>query len=228
MTEKGRFVVIEGSDGSGKTKQVELLTVWLETNKIPFAVIDFPRYEQSFHGALVGRYLRGEFGSVQDVNPYLASLTYAGDRLEAKPKLQAWLLDGKLVVANRYIGSNLAHMSAKLPNGEREAFIDWLKQLEYSIHQIPKEDLTVFLYVPVDVAQKLIEQKGERNYIGGKKKDIHEADIDFMRRSEEQFLYLAEKEPHWVVVECVANGQILSPEEIHQKVIDILKSRGIV
>lgn len=228
MTERGKFVVFEGSDGSGKTTQVELLRIWLAKNKVPFEIIDFPQYETSFYGALVGRYLRGEFGDVDQVNPYLVSLTYAGDRLEAKPKLEGWLAEGKLVLANRYVGSNLAHMSAKLPENERETFIAWLKRLEYEIHQILKEDLVVFLYVPTYIGQKLIERKGERGYIGGRKKDIHEQDVGFMQQSERQFLHLAQTEPHWVTVECVTKGSIMSPEKIHQKVIDILKSRGIV
>jgi dTMP kinase len=228
LTKQGQFVVFEGSDGSGKAKQVELLSRWLRKHKIPFAVLDFPQYETSFFGALVGRYLRGEFGELNHVSPYLASLTYAGDRLEVKPKIQRWLSQGKLIIANRYVGSNLAHMSAKLPDGKRAVFIKWLKKLEYKIHQIPREDLVIFLHVPSETGQKLVEKKEARNYIGGKKKDIHESNLSFLKESEKQFLSLAGSEPHWVTVECVNNGQIMPPEKIHQKVVDILKSRGIV
>src|SRR5438045_2336719 len=111
---KGFLIVIEGIDGSGKTTQANLLSGYLKSKNIPHEVINFPRYEDNLYGKLIRRYLNGEFGEAKKVDPYLMSLAYAGDRNLAKPLIENWLLEGKIVVANRYVSSNKAHMGANL------------------------------------------------------------------------------------------------------------------
>ncbi len=134
---KGHFFVIDSTDGSGKGTQIKLLNKYFKENGISSETVDFPRYEDNIYGQMVGDYLKGKFGSVQEVDPYLASLMYAGDRLLAKPLVEKHLTGGKIVMANRYVSSNKAFMSAKLPVGERQKFIDWIDRLEYKTNTIP-------------------------------------------------------------------------------------------
>lgn len=212
---KGFFLVIDGSDGSGKTTQVKLLAKALHQKKIPHEIVDFPRYKDNLYGQLVERYLEGEFGGIKNVNPYLMSLAYAGDRMLAKPLIDKWLSEGKLVIANRYVPSNKAHMGANLPPKERAKFIKWLDQLEYETHGIPKEDLVVFLYVPAKIGQQNVDQRDQ-------KRDIHESSLKHLEEANKMYLKLAKMEPHWQVMECTKDGKMKSKEGIHQEIMGIL------
>ena len=123
--------------------------------------VSFPNY-QGFFGKLVGQFLNGEFGSLQEVDPHFSALLYAGDRLESKLRMEAALAGGKTVLADRYIASNLAHQGARVPPEKREEFLKWLKQLEYEIYGLPAEDLVVYLRVPPAQAHRMIAQKSRR------------------------------------------------------------------
>ena len=224
---KGKFIVLEGTDGSGKTTQLKLLVASLKANGYQVEEADFPQYYTSFFGKLVGRFLKGEFGGNDEVSPYLASLTYAGDRFEAKERIEKWLAQGKLVVANRYTGSNMGHQTAKLPRKEQVKFLRFLEKLEYEVFGIPKEDLVIFLYMPVVIGQLLIDNKGNRSYIGGQGRDIHEADLDHLKKSSEVYLRLVRRYPYWVRINCFADD-LLTPQEIHEKVLEVLKKRKII
>jgi dTMP kinase len=228
MSERGKLIVIEGTDGSGKGTQVELLGKKLLELSVPFEVADFPQYVGNIYGKTVGRYLKGEFGQLESVNPYLVSLAYAGDRMVAKDKLWGWLNSGKLVIANRYVISNKIYMSARLPKNERKAYLDWEDELEYNANGIPREDLVVFLHVPPDISQNNLTQKGSRQYMGGEGKDIHEADLTFQDKVRQVYLEFAKREPNWAFIECTENGQMRTREDIHQEIVHVLKSRGIL
>src|SRR3989338_1596391 len=166
---KGKLIVFEGADGSGKTTQSKLLLKYLKGRKIACEYVSFPRYEDSLWGGMVRRFLRGEFGKLNEIDPYLASILYAGDRMTAAPMLRRWLDSGKIVIANRYIGSNIGHMGAKLKTqNSKLKYIKWLEQLEYVENGIPKEDLVIFLYVPIAVSKNLMK---------GRTLDIHERDF---------------------------------------------------
>jgi dTMP kinase len=218
-------------DGSGKALQSKLLVDWLQKHGYGTKYIDFPRYYTSFHGQNVGRFLRGEFGTNLEVNPYLASVLYAMDRLTARDELIDWLKNKNIVVANRYTTSNFAFQSAKLPASKRKKFIDWLYQMEYKEHGLPKEDVVLFLYVPLSVSQKLLEKKQgtkARRYIK-KGKDIHEQDVEFQRQVLKMYLKLCRQFKHWEKIVCVDNkNQILPPDKIQKKIIQILKKRKII
>src|SRR3989344_5328339 len=166
---KGKLIVIEGADGSGKATQTALLKAYLEQKNYPVETIDFPRYWGSFHGKTIARYLKGEFGGVDSVNPYLISLAYSLDRATAKREMNTWLREGKIVLANRYATSNMAHQAAKLPERKREHFLNWLMELEYKVNKIPKEDLVIYLHVPTATAQVLIQNRGRKGAIHEKK-----------------------------------------------------------
>ena len=147
MKNIGKLIVIDGIDGSGKTTQIELLGKYLSEKNIPYEVINFPRYGENIYADLITRYLEGEFGSINEINPYLMALTFAGDRLLAKPLIEGWLAAGKVVIANRYVSASKAHLGANLPEDQRENFMEWVDKLEYETNSTPKPDLNILLNV---------------------------------------------------------------------------------
>ncbi|MDZ4209607.1 MAG: thymidylate kinase [Candidatus Curtissbacteria bacterium] len=217
---KAPLIVFEGADGSGKTTQSKLLVSHLEKSKIRNAYVSFPRYENSMWGQMVKRYLLGEFGGVDDVDPYFGSMLYAGDRLSFRNEMNKWLAGGRTVVANRYMQSNMAHMGAKLDNlSAQNKYIKWLEDLEYGENKIPKEDIVLFLHVPVSVSKKLM---------GGRSVDIHEKNLGYLRKVVTLYERIADSRKNWETVECTNNGKILPSLEIHKKVLEVLKRRKIV
>ncbi len=228
--DKGKFIVIDGSDGSGKTTQLNLLKNYLDKKNIPVAVFDFPQYK-TFHGETVGRFLAGEFGPLDSVSPYLLAYPYALDRLGASPHIKAALAEGKVVLANRYVASNLAHQSGRLPKKDRRSFVDWDIEFEYYLNGLPREDLLIYLYVPSVLARKLMKNKdrGKREYLSGKAKDMVEDNKKYLSDSEEAYLDLLERFDHWIKIDCTnSKGQLLSKEEIHENIKMELVSRNIL
>lgn len=214
---KGKLIVIEGSDGSGKTTQCRLLLARLRSEGIPCATVSFPRYHGGFFGAMAAAYLRGEFGPSSAVDPRLAALIYAGDRWEARGRLEKLLREGRVVVCNRYVDSNKAHQSARLRDRAAVAqFMQWVDKLEHRVLGLPRADYTIFLDVPERVADGLISRKGRRAYLRGRKRDLHEADSTHQRRARQAYLALARARParKGALVECVAGGRLLSPAAI--------------
>jgi dTMP kinase len=224
MKRSGKLIAIEGIDGSGKRTQYSLLARTFHERGIPHVCISFPRYE-TFCGELVGRYLNGDFGPLGAVDPHLSALLYAGDRLEAKPEIEAALAAGKIVLADRYIGSNLAHQSERVKPEVRDEFLTWLKRLEYGLYAMPVEDLVVYLRVPVHEAQRLVGQKSARTYTN-LKRDIQEADIKHLEQTAIIYDRLA-TEANWVRIDCsnTVSGVLYSPEEIHRAVLQAVETR---
>lgn len=229
MKNKGKFIVLEGTDGSGKATQLKLLVDFLKNRGHKVKQADFPQYYTTFFGKLVGRFLKGEFGGISEVSPYLASLTYAGDRFQAREKIENWLKQEKIVVANRYTGSNMAHQAAKLSPSEKIKFVRFIEEMEYKIFKIPREDIVIFLYVPVKIGRKLVDKKKKRPYLDGKKRDIHEADHSHQKKASEMYLFLAKKYRYWVKINCCdRQGSLRKPEEIHELILTVLKERKII
>jgi dTMP kinase len=224
MANRGKLIALEGIDGSGKRTQLDLLERELDARRLATFRISFPRYE-SFYGKLVGRYLNGEFGGLATVDPHLSALLYAGDRLEAKPEIEAALSAGKIALADRYIGSNMAHQSARIPPDQREEFFVWLKRLEYGLYGLPAEDLVVYLRVSVAEAHRLVGLKSARAYTS-LKRDIQEADIKHLEQTAIIYDRLA-TEVNWVRIDCTntVSGVLYSPEEIHSAVLQAVEAR---
>ena len=212
---KGLFIMIEGTDGSGKSLQTELLLKHLKEAGKEVEQISFPQYGEKSAG-LVEAYLNGEFGTAAEVGPYRASILYAVDRFAAANKIRNWLEADKIVIANRYVASNMGHQGGKIKDEvERKKYFDWNYNLEYNILGIPRPNVNLILHVTPEISQQLVDKKGEREYLHGKKRDIHEDDLNHLKDAEKAYLNIAELYPEFKVVECVKNGQILPPKEIH-------------
>ena len=207
----GKLIVIEGLDGSGKATQAQKLFEKLKEQEKQVIKVSFPDYNSN-SSALVKMYLNGEFGSdPNQVNPYAASSFYAIDRFASYTKnWKKFCLNGGTVIADRYTTSNAIHQCAKLPKEHWNDFINWLFHYEYELLGIPEPYRTLYLRVDPEISQKLITKRyqGDEN-----KKDIHESDSAYLRRSREAADYCA-KELGWTLIECVQNGNIRSIDDI--------------
>jgi len=220
------FIVFEGIDGSGKSTQLKLLTKHLEQKGIKTAIIDFPQYGQKSAG-LIEEYLTGKYGSAEEVGPYRASIFYACDRYAASFKIRKWLKEGKIVISDRYIGSNVGHQGGKIADKkERKKFLKWLYNLEYKIFNIPKPDITFLLKTSPEISLRLsgkisdrIKKEKKSIYLGAQKQDIHEKDLEHLKNSLKAYLEAAKINPQEIkVINCVEKGKLLPPEVIHQKI----------
>ncbi|MCX8008662.1 MAG: dTMP kinase [Patescibacteria group bacterium] len=214
----GKLVVIEGSDGSGKATQAQLLYDYCNQKGIPSELFDFPQYED-FFGAMCKEFLRGSYGDTQTLSPYLSSLPYALDRWKAKQRIQDALAQKKIVIANRYVPSNAVYQGVKLPYAQRQAFIDWIIQLEYQEFGLPREDIVFYLHVPTLISQSLMANK---------QKDEHEKNREFLEKTEEMYKMFCDEYPHWVFIECSVSHQMLSKQQVHEKILSVLRKRGVL
>jgi dTMP kinase len=214
MKTRGVLLVLEGSDGAGKTTQFNLLRERLKAVGYDVATFDFPRYE---HGSsyFVKKYLNGEYGPASEISPYTASLFYALDRFEAAKDIRQELEAGKIVLCNRYVGSNMAHQGAKFEDPvEQRGFFVWEDNLEYRLLDIPRPDTNLFLRVPAEVSFELIKNKAERQYTA-KVHDEHEADINHLKKAVSTYDLLCQLFPKdFSAIECTKNDKILSIPEI--------------
>jgi dTMP kinase len=224
-----KFIVIEGLDGSGKSTQISIIKEFLERKKIKSKFVHFPRTDSPVYGNLVSRFLRGELGDINTVNPYLAALIYAGDRNDAAQLIRQWMQEGYVVIADRYLYSNIAFQCAKLQNTEeRIKLAQWIKYFEYEYNKIPVPDLNLFLNVPFEftINSLRLERQGEdRNYLKGGT-DIHEADMAFQERVRDVYLWQVKENSDFELIECIdQQGNMLSVEEISKKIIDKAESK---
>ncbi len=212
----GLFLVIEGTDGSGKGTQFDILKKQLESDGYDIACFDFPRYDEP-SSFFVREYLNGKYGTVDEVGPYTASLFYALDRYETAQEIQLALNQGKIVLANRFTGSNMAHQGTKFSNTEeRRGYFIWIDNLEFQMLGIPRPDISIVLRVPAETAQKMVDNKESRTYTD-KKRDIHEADLDHLKRSVEVYDDLCELFPKdFTRIDCVRGGELLDIDTIHK------------
>ena len=220
---KGSFIVIEGTDGAGKATQFKLLVQALQKIGHKVGTVDFPQYGRP-SAYFVEQYLNGVYGTAKQVGPYRGSLFYALDRYVAAPQIREWLTQGRIVIANRYTWSNAGHQGGKILNSaKRRAYWKWLFDLEFKLLGIPKPDLTIVLHMPAKQAQLLVDKKMRRKYIKTKaKRDLHENDLKHLQAAEATYLQLA-RLSRAKLVECVEKGRLLTPIEIHRKVLIIVR-----
>jgi dTMP kinase len=198
-TATGKFIAIEGIDGSGKRTQLELLEKALAARGHLVYSTGFPEYD-SWFGKMVGQFLNGDLGDLESVDPHFSALLYAGNRFEAKPRLTFALEAGKIVLADRYIGSNLAHQTARVPADKRHEFQTWIEHLEYNIYGLPREDLVLYLRVSPAEAQRLVATKSARTYTTAKQ-DILEANLHHLEKAAEMYDLLSRR-ASWTTVQC--------------------------
>lgn len=218
------FIVIEGLDGAGKSTQVARLQQFIESTGRKWEYLHFPRFDSPFYGELIARFLRGDLGEIDKVDPYLVAMLYAGDRADAAGMIRQWKSEGKVVIVDRYVLSNIAYQCAKCTTGT-DRLAQWINELEYNHNGIPKPDLEIFLDVPFEFTQRKLTEEREgddRGYLEGKK-DIHEASLPFQQRVRN--VYLNHSDKNYKIISCAdtAGGRMLPIEQISEKIISEIK-----
>jgi dTMP kinase len=217
-----KFIVIEGLDGSGKSTQIKLIEEYLQKRNIKSRFLHFPRMDAPYYGNLISRFLRGELGAIDKVDPYVVALLYAGDRADASKMIRGWLRDGYAVIADRYLYSNIGFQCAKINNfPEKEKLAKWIKALEYEYNNIPIPDLNLFLKVPFSFTASSLNKrrKGkDREYLKGAD-DIHESDLKFQEDVRDIYLWQVKENIDFDEIDCGGkNNSMLSPVEIFKKI----------
>lgn len=241
----GKFIIIEGTDGAGKTTQLELLRKWFEDNGYRTKTLDFPQYGQ-FWGNLVGRFLKGEFGELSDINPYLASLPYLLDQATQSKNIKNWLKQGYYVLSNRYVTSSMGHQTAKFLNLKNFAnskfhlsaqagisnfklnkealdYLEWLQKAAYEELKLVREDMTILLYaeprITLELSKKAMNRK---SYAQGR--DIAEEDMLHQLLSANTFKLVAEKIDTWKFIDCMKDEKLDSIENIYNEILKVVKT----
>ena len=217
---KGKLIVFEGTDGSGKATQARMMAERLKREGISFREIDFPRYGNPF-AEPARLYLQGVLGSKPgDVSAYAASVLYAVDRFASyKEEWGKAYEAGEVILANRYTTSNAVHQASKLPNEDRENYLDWLFALEYGKLELPEPDLVIYLDLPTEISEKMMRQ---REAATGTSADIHEQDTAYLRRCRDNAREVA-KICRWKLVDCSRDGQIRTVEDIHGEAWELVR-----
>ena len=226
-----KLIVIEGVDGAGKSTQIKLLKEHFISKGFDCAYLHFPRTEAPYFGELIARFLRGEFGSLVEVDPYLVAMLYAGDRKDAAATISNWLKAGKIVLLDRYTYSNIAYQCAKLHTiEEQNRLSDWIFSLEFEHFAIPLPDLNIFLDVPSNFSEdklKELRTGSERDYLNGAR-DIHEENLDFQRKVRDTYLRVAQNDERLAVVSCNnEKGEMAPPEIIFEKILKTIESKKL-
>lgn len=224
---KGKLIVIDGTDGSGKATQVAYLTEHLKKDGYKVKIVDFPEYYKNFFGKFIGHCLSEQYYNFLNTHPKIVSVLFAADRWESSKKMREWLDKGYIIIANRYVSANQIHQGGKVKSAKKRAdFIKWLNQMEYEVFGLPRPDLTFYLSLPIKIVLELLKKrdssKMKRAYLK-KKKDVHESDINFLINSRKSALKLEKEIPNFKKIECSEKGKILSREQVHEMVYKEVK-----
>ncbi len=218
------LIALEGIDGSGKGTQALLLQERLVAAGCRSQLLSFPRYDETLFGKSIGDFLNGRFGALDEVNPFLVSLLYAGDRFESRDLLLKAIAENDVLVIDRFVASNVAHQGAKLDEDECEEFAEWIGKIEHEVFQLPRPDLVVLLDLPADQAQQLIARKQARGYTD-KAADIQEADQLYLAKVRDVYLRLSSREPNWHRVDCYRDGNMRSIDDISAEIWRVVGDR---
>ena len=226
------LIVIEWLDGAGKSTLFNLLNNHFTQKGIPTHFMHFPRVDAPFFGELIARFLRGDLGDINQVDPYVVALLYATDRMDAAKTVQEWLNQGHIVLLDRYVYSNIAFQCAKQKTeNEKQALREWIFKLEFDYFKIPKPDLNIFLDVPFEFTKtRLTEQRSgdDRGYLQGKD-DIHEKDLSFQEKVRKVYLEQESIDYCFKVIKCNnPEGQMQKPNEIFEKIMESIELHGLL
>lgn len=221
--EIGKLFVIDGTDGVGKDTQTKRIARKFRKLGYKVKTIDFPGYTRNFFGRMIRRYLDGEFGgNALEVDPHLVSTWYANDRFEDKDRINKWISDGCIVIADRYASSNAIHQGGKIRRkNKREKFLRWLDVMEFEILKIPKPDAIIYLDVPIEISTELLKKKSavkKKAYLK-MKKDIHEDDKNHLEDARKSAMEIVQKSNSWININCVENGKMLPKAKITEMIL---------
>jgi dTMP kinase len=227
-----KLFVIEGVDGAGKSTQIRLLKDFFTSKGYNCEYLHFPRTETPYFGELIARFLRGEFGSLNDVDPYLVAMLYAGDRKDASDMISNWLSERNIVLLDRYTYSNIAYQCAKLQDlSNQDKLMDWILSLEFDHFAIPKPDLNIFLDVPFAFTERNLAKNrtgSDRDYLNGTR-DIHEESMIFQKKVRDIYLRVSESDDHLAVINCSnSDGTMLTPSQIFDLIIKVFNKRKLI
>jgi len=230
MASNGLFLTIEGIDSSGKETQAKRLVDKLKEKFDNVKYVEFPTYDSNF-GQLVGRYLRGDYGKIEDMPKEIVSLLFALDRYQYQQEFEKFLQEGGILVANRYSQSNYAFQAAKCSAETRDEFLQWITEVE---SRLPQPDRVLLLDVPPRIARKLLKNRKKQKYLENETDnvDIHEENLKLQQQVAQVYRRLQANRDHWLQIDATENGRLLSIEEIENKiwsaVVDILKERSFL
>lgn len=221
------LIVLEGLDGAGKSTQVKKLQNYIVSRDKKLRYLHFPRFDAPVVGDMIAKFLRGDFGDINQVDPMLVALLYAEDRRDAASMVSGWLADGDVVLFDRYVYSNIAFQCAKIDDKQRASELrDWIFKSEYEDFAIPRPDINIFLDVPIGfVSSKLAEERkgDDREYLQGKS-DIHEADMTFQMKVREVYLEQCQKDPSFIRIDCSDSlGNMLPADDIFEKIRKVME-----
>jgi dTMP kinase len=224
---KGKLIVLDGTDGTGKTTHTQLLVKRLRREGVNVETLNFPRYYDNLFGKLVGECLAGKRGDFLHIDPHIASVLYAADRFESKEIITKWLQAGKTVILDRYVSANQIHQGGKIQDAQkRREFLRWLDKMEHGVFGLPRPDLILYLSLPTATSLRLIKErrKTEKKKYLGKKKDVHEGNPAHLLAARQSALKLVKSHAHWRTVDCAdGSGNMLPVSAVHERVYNALK-----
>ncbi|MEZ6067889.1 MAG: thymidylate kinase [Planctomycetaceae bacterium] len=207
------LIAIEGIDGSGKGTQTARLAETLRREGRSVATLGFPRYAETFFGARIGEFLNGRFGSLAEVDPFLVSLLFAGDRFESKQRLLDAIAEHDVVLLDRYVASNIAHQSCKAAVESRGELREWIERIEYDIYGLPRADRVILLDIPAEVSRELVARKAPRDYTD-QMADLQEADSVYQASVREVYRALAATDERWRTIDVTRDGELRTLDEV--------------
>lgn len=219
------FIVLEGVDGCGKSTQIANLQKMFTERGVKCEYVHFPRFDAPYFGDLIARFLRGELGSVEQVDPYIVAMLYAGDRRDAAAMIRGWIDEGKVVICDRYVYSNIGYQCAKVADPvEREKLRQWILSLEYEYFDIPRPDVSLFLDVPFAFTERKLREVrvgDDRDYLNGGQ-DIHEQSLDLQQAVRRVYIDAAEYDADMHVVDCSEQGAMATPDVIFERIKQVV------
>lgn len=219
---KGKLIVIDGSDGSGKATQTKLLVEALRKKGVKVRTLDFPQYDENFFGRFIGKCIAGKHGDFLRLDPYITSVIYAADRFESSAKIRRWIDGGCTVILDRYVSANQIHQGGKIHDTKkRRDFLEWLNEMEYDVLRLPRPHKVIYLDVPHAISMNLLSKaQHKKSYLAEGDTDTVEQDVAYLRNARNSALWLARHMSNWHQIRCVNDeGVLRDVQDIHDEIM---------